>query len=118
MATTYKILHTGYFWPSIFKDCINFIKKCQRYRVFHHKNCSHLAYLHLVVVIDPFVKWGIKFMHCKPTLVQGAWVYNSQSTILLNGSTPCLNLVDDGKNGVHFSCLITSSLDLESRKPF
>ena len=28
LATTQKILRAGYFWPSIFKDCITTVKKC------------------------------------------------------------------------------------------
>lgn len=28
LETTQKILCTGYFWPSIFKDCLNAVKKC------------------------------------------------------------------------------------------
>ena len=28
LSTTQKILCAGYFWPSIFKDCITTIKKC------------------------------------------------------------------------------------------
>ena len=28
ISTTQKILRAGYFWPSIFKDCVNMVKKC------------------------------------------------------------------------------------------
>jgi hypothetical protein len=34
MATTQKILRVGYFWPSIFKDCIEAVKKCPPCQVF------------------------------------------------------------------------------------
>lgn len=26
--TTYKILHLGYYWPSIFKDAKEYVKRC------------------------------------------------------------------------------------------
>ena len=28
ISTFQKILRAGYFWPSIFKDCVNAVKKC------------------------------------------------------------------------------------------
>lgn len=28
LETTQKILHAGYFWPLIFKDCVEVVKKC------------------------------------------------------------------------------------------
>ena len=28
LATAQKILHIGYFWPTIFKDCMTVIWKC------------------------------------------------------------------------------------------
>lgn len=28
LATTQKILRAGYFWPTIFKNCMNAVKKC------------------------------------------------------------------------------------------
>jgi hypothetical protein len=34
LATTQNILRTGYFWPSIFKDCITTIKKCHPCQIF------------------------------------------------------------------------------------
>jgi hypothetical protein len=37
MATAQKILRAGYFWPSIFKDCIEAIKKCPPCQIFNKK---------------------------------------------------------------------------------
>jgi hypothetical protein len=71
MATTQKILRVSYFWPSIFKDCIEAIKKCPPCQVFHKKARTHPALLHHVVSIGPFAKWGIDFMQCKPTSAGG-----------------------------------------------
>ena len=71
MATTQKILHAGYFWPSVFKDCHEAIKKFPPYQHFYPKKRTHPAPLHLVIAVDPFSKWGIDYMHCKPTLAGG-----------------------------------------------
>jgi hypothetical protein len=62
MATTYKILHANYFWPSIFKDCIKAVKKFPPCQIFNKKACTHPTTLHPIIAIDPFSKWGIDFM--------------------------------------------------------
>jgi hypothetical protein len=71
MATTQKMLHDCYFWPSIFKDCIEAIKKFPSCQVFHKKASTHLAPLHPIVIVDPFFKWVIDCMQCNPTSVGG-----------------------------------------------
>ena len=71
MATSQKILCIGYFWPSIFKYCHEAIKKFRPCQHFYLKNNAHPAPLHPIIVIGPFAKWGIYFMHCKPTSAKG-----------------------------------------------
>jgi hypothetical protein len=46
MATAQNILRVGYFWPSIFKDCIEAVKKCPPCQVFNNKACTHPTMLH------------------------------------------------------------------------
>jgi hypothetical protein len=65
-ATAQKILRAGYFWPSLFKDCITAVQKCHACQTYNNKIRSHPAPLHPVVSIGPFVKWGIDFMTCNP----------------------------------------------------
>jgi hypothetical protein len=71
MATTQKILRAGYFWPSIFKDCIEAVKKCPPCQIFTKKTRTHPMALHPIITIGPFAKWGIDFMQCKPTSAGG-----------------------------------------------
>ena len=71
MATAQKILHAGYFWPSIFKYCHDAIKKSPPCQHFYPKKRTHPAPLHPIIAIVPFTKWGIDFMHCKPTSAGG-----------------------------------------------
>ena len=66
LANTQKILRAGYFWSSIFKDCINAVKKCHSCQIFSKKMRSHPAPLHLVVSVGPFAKWGIYFTMWNP----------------------------------------------------
>jgi hypothetical protein len=71
MATAQKILRAGYFWPSIFKDCIEAVKKCPPCQIFNKKARTHPTALHPIIAIGPFSKWGIDFMQCKPTSAGG-----------------------------------------------
>jgi hypothetical protein len=65
-ATAQKILREGYFWPSLFNDCIISIQKFHACQTYNNKIRSHPAPLHPVVSISPFAKWGIDFMTCHP----------------------------------------------------
>jgi hypothetical protein len=67
LATAQKILRVGYFWPTIFKDCIKAVKKCHPCQVFTWKIISHPSPLHLVIIVGPFTKWGVDFVDCNPT---------------------------------------------------
>lgn len=70
LATAKKILCVGYFWPSIFKDCINVVKKCHPCQIISKKMCAYLAPLHFAVSIGTFTKWGIDFTMCKlPSII-------------------------------------------------
>ena len=71
MDTAQKILCAGYFWPFVFKDCHEAVKKFPPCQQFYPKKRTHPALLHPVIAISPFTKWGIDFMHCKPTSAEG-----------------------------------------------
>ena len=36
-TTTHKILRAGYFWPIVFKDSYNFVKRCEECKKFSRK---------------------------------------------------------------------------------
>src|SRR3984885_12241168 len=61
-ATAQKIPPAGYFWPSIFKDCILVVRSCHECKIFQRKMRAPTAPLHLVVTIGPFAKWGIDYV--------------------------------------------------------
>ena len=65
-ATAQKIFRVGYFWPSLFKDCINVVRKCHNCQIFDRKMHAPLAPLHPIIVVGPFAKWGINFITCNP----------------------------------------------------
>eukprot|EP00253_Pinus_taeda_P014401 PITA_14401 len=70
-ATTEKILCAGYFWSSIFKDCILDVHKCHECQIYQCKMCAPTAQLHPIIIIGPFAKWGIDYMTHNPRSVEG-----------------------------------------------
>ena len=62
LSKAQKILRVGYFWPSIFRYCVNVVKKCHPYQVFACNMRSHLAPLHTIVIVGPFTKSWLDFM--------------------------------------------------------
>ena len=41
LSIAQKLFRAGYFWPLIFKDCVNVVKKCHPCQVFTH-NSAHI----------------------------------------------------------------------------
>ena len=71
ISTAQKILRARYFWPSIFKDCVNAVKNCHPFQVFACNMCSHPTLLHLIITVGPFTKWGLDFMDYNLALTRG-----------------------------------------------
>ena len=71
ISTAQKILRVGYFWPSIFKDCVDVVKRCHPFQVFTRNMHSKPAPLHPIITIGPFTKWGLDFMDCIPASAGG-----------------------------------------------
>ena len=71
LSTAQKILRAGYFWASIFKDCVDAVKRWHPCQVFTHNMCSKPAPLHPIITVGPFTKWGIDFMDCNPASAGG-----------------------------------------------
>lgn len=66
LATAQHILRVVYFWPSLFKHCLESVKHCHPCQIHTQKMRTHLAPLFLVVIVSPFTKWGIDFTTCNP----------------------------------------------------
>ena len=61
----------GYFWLSIFKDCVDAVKRYHPCQVFAHNMCSKPAPLHPIIIADSFTKWGLDFMYFNPASAGG-----------------------------------------------
>ena len=66
LATTQKILRACYFWPMVFKDCVEAVKHCHPCQLYTRKMRSHPAPLFPVILVGPFMKWGIDYVMCNP----------------------------------------------------
>ena len=69
LDTAQKIIHNGYFWPTIFVDCVHAVKHCCNFQLFSRKVRTPPTLLHIVVTVGPFYKWAIDFMTCNPTSI-------------------------------------------------
>ena len=98
MATTQKILRASYFWPSIFKDRHETVKKCPPFQHFYPKKCTHPTLLHPFIIVGPFSKWGIEFMHCKPTSAGGHGYIIVDVHYFTKWDEAMPTYVEDGKN--------------------
>ena len=82
LSTAQNILRAGYLWLSIFKDCIEVVKRCHPCQVFARNMRSKPAPLHPIITAGPFTKWGLNFMDCNPASAGGAQLVDYEGTAL------------------------------------
>ena len=66
LETAHNILRAGYFWPMIFKYCVEAMKHCHPCQLYNGNMRSHPAPLFHVISVGPFMKWGIDYVTCNP----------------------------------------------------
>lgn len=70
-AIAQKILKFGYFWPTIFHNCILVVQKFHVCQIYDRKFFALPSPLHPIFTASPFAKWGINFITCNPNLTRG-----------------------------------------------
>ena len=60
--TAYKVLHSSYYWPSIFKDAAKYVKGCDSFQRMGRPTTSDRITLQPQVMIEPFEKWALHFV--------------------------------------------------------
>jgi hypothetical protein len=60
--TTYKVLHPGYYWPSIFKDATKYVRSYDSFQRIGRPTSSDKIPLQTQVMIEPFEKWALNFV--------------------------------------------------------
>jgi len=59
--TTEKILHAGYYWPTLFKDAHDYCRSCDVCQAYAQRFIVS-GPLHPIPPLRPFEKWGIDLM--------------------------------------------------------
>ena len=60
--TAHKILQSGFYWPTIFRDCAEWVKLCDRCQKIGNISSINEMPLRGILVVQIFDVWGIDFM--------------------------------------------------------
>ena len=60
--TAHKILQSGFYWPTIFRDCAEWVKMCDRCQKIGNISNRNEMPLRGIMVVQIFDVWGIDFM--------------------------------------------------------
>ena len=60
--TAHKILQSGFYWPTLFKDCAEWVKLCDRCQKIGNISSRNEIPLKGIMVVQTFDVWGIDFM--------------------------------------------------------
>ena len=60
--TAHKILQSGFYWPTIFRDCAEWVKLCDRCQKIGNISSRNEMPLQGIMVVQIFDVWGIDFM--------------------------------------------------------
>ena len=84
-CTAAKVLQFGFYWPTLFKDCAEYVKscdKCERVRNIGKRNEMPMNYS---LPLEPFDVWGFDFMGPFPPSKQNILIFWLQWTMLQSG---------------------------------
>ena len=59
---TYKVFHSGYYWPRIFKDVARYVIGCDNFQRMGKPTSYGDMPLQPHVMIEPFEKWALDFV--------------------------------------------------------
>ena len=60
--TTRKVLQSGFYWPSLFKDARTMYRECNKYQMLGKISHSNMMPLNPILIVDLFDVWGIDFI--------------------------------------------------------
>ena len=72
--TTAKVLQSGFFWPSLFKDSFNFVSSCDRCQRVGNISRKNEMPLTNILEIELFDVWGIDFMGPFPSFYANRFI--------------------------------------------
>jgi hypothetical protein len=56
------VLHSSYYWPSIFKDAAKYVRSCDSCQRIGRSTSIDGIPLRAQVMIEPFEKWALEFV--------------------------------------------------------
>ena len=62
-----KILQLGFYWPTLFKDCFEWVKHCDKCQRMGNISRRNEMPLQGILVVQIFYVWGIDFMGSFPS---------------------------------------------------
>ena len=72
--TAMKVLHSGFYWPSLFKEAHQMCLVCDRCQRLGKLSLCHMMPLNPILVVELFDVWGIDFMGPFPTSYGHAYI--------------------------------------------
>ena len=104
--TTHKVLQSGFYWPTLFKDARKFVLSCDEcQRIGNIGKCQEMP-MNYSLVVEPFDVWGFDYMGPFPSsngythiLVVVDYVIDTSPTYLQFFIVPCYYII-------HLGCFI------------
>jgi transposase InsO family protein len=56
------VLHSSYYWPSIFKDVAKYVRSCDSFQRIGRPTSADKMPLRAQIMIEPFEKWALDFV--------------------------------------------------------
>ena len=72
--TAMKVLYSGFYWPTFFKDAYTMCKQCDKSQRLGKISRPHMMPLNPILVVELFDVWGIDFMGPFPTSFGYAYI--------------------------------------------
>ncbi|GAU45471.1 hypothetical protein TSUD_13140 [Trifolium subterraneum] len=96
LRTAAKVLHSGFFWPTLFKDCVDYVKncdKCQRTGTITKRDEMSLQGM---LEVEPFDCWGVDFMGPFPSSKSNLYIL-----VCVDYVTKWVEAIASPKNDAH-----------------
>ena len=72
--TAMKVMHSGFYWPSLFKNAYTMCKQCDKFQRLGKISRRHMMPLNPILVVELFDVWGIDFIGPFPTSLGYAYI--------------------------------------------
>ena len=85
--TAHKILQSRFYWPTLFRDCAEWVKLCDRCQKIGNISSRNEMPLEGIMVVQIFDVWGIDFMGPFPQSFGNLYTASSRLCFQMGGSS-------------------------------